>query len=259
MSQPHARPLRLPATLCGALLVGSLLLAGTARADLAEHLDYTWYPVPLQKGASLRDLLNAASPVHTDGRTYHAHTEWHVHWHYHYLPQPGGGCRIDSVHTTLTRDHYAARPCRSSHRGQLRVRHLPRCAEAPRTGPLRDRAQRRRGDRPGHPGTAFPGQLRRPCGHRRCIRQRGACQGAGHRGALRPRHRTRSHAGRRPQLIFSASPSAARPVPRWCLRRPCRWRAAAPLRSPRRPGRAGCSRRQAFRSHRRSSRGASVP
>ena len=102
MSQPHARPLRLPATLCGALLVGSLLLAGTARADLAEHLDYTWYPVPLQKGASLRDLLNAASPVHTDGRTYHAHTEWHVHWHYHYLPQPGGGCRIDSVHTTLT-------------------------------------------------------------------------------------------------------------------------------------------------------------
>jgi predicted secreted Zn-dependent protease len=102
MSQPRARPPRLLAAPCGVLLVGGVLLAGTGRADLAEQRDYSWYPVSLQKGASLRELLNAASPVHTDGRTYHAHTEWHVNWHYHYLLQPGGGCRIDSVHTTLT-------------------------------------------------------------------------------------------------------------------------------------------------------------
>jgi predicted secreted Zn-dependent protease len=102
MWQPRARPPRLLAAPCGVLLAGSMLLAGTARADLAERLEYSRYVVPMQKGRSLRELLNAASPVHTDGRTYHAHTEWHVDWHYHYTLQPGGGCRIDSVHTLLT-------------------------------------------------------------------------------------------------------------------------------------------------------------
>lgn len=79
-----------------------LLSAGTARAELTAHLDYQYYEVPAHRFMSLREELNAASPVHEDGRTFHAHTNWHVYWHFQYRELPGGGCAIDSAHTELT-------------------------------------------------------------------------------------------------------------------------------------------------------------
>jgi predicted secreted Zn-dependent protease len=84
------------------VLVAGMACLPAAHAELTEHLDYSYYEVPFYRGMSLRDLLNAASPVHGDGRTYHAHTDWHVNWHYQYRAPPGGGCAIESARTELT-------------------------------------------------------------------------------------------------------------------------------------------------------------
>ncbi|HEY2808257.1 MAG TPA: DUF922 domain-containing protein [Steroidobacteraceae bacterium] len=85
-----------------ALLYCTLLAFGVADADLTEQLDYTFYDVPVHKGASLGELLAAASPVHVNGKVYHAYTRWNVNWHYHYLRRSDGRCGIDSVATQLT-------------------------------------------------------------------------------------------------------------------------------------------------------------
>jgi predicted secreted Zn-dependent protease len=84
------------------LLAGGMACLRAANAELIEHLDYSYYEVPYYRGMSLRELLNAASPVHGDGRTYHAHTDWHVYWHFQYRRLPDGSCAIESAHTELT-------------------------------------------------------------------------------------------------------------------------------------------------------------
>jgi predicted secreted Zn-dependent protease len=85
-----------------ALLLGVVLICGSAGAELSEQLDYVGYEVPLRKGQTLHELLNAASPVRANGGIFHAYTQWHVDWHYHYQQAADGRCRIDSVHTQLT-------------------------------------------------------------------------------------------------------------------------------------------------------------
>ena len=59
------------------------------------------YEVPVQPGRTLRELLNAASPIRTDGRIFHAYTHWNIHWHFRTGVRPDGRCGIDSVHTDL--------------------------------------------------------------------------------------------------------------------------------------------------------------
>ncbi len=97
---PPQRPGR--ALPCLLALVAGIAGLRTAHAELVEHLDYSYYEVPFYRGMSLRELLNAASPVHADGRTFHAHTDWHVNWHFQYRRPAGGGCAIDSARTELT-------------------------------------------------------------------------------------------------------------------------------------------------------------
>ena len=86
----------------GALFLASLLRCAPAGADLSEQLDYRYYEVPMHGGASLRELLNRASPVRVNGGIFHAYTQWNVHWHYQYARQNDGRCGIDSVRTELT-------------------------------------------------------------------------------------------------------------------------------------------------------------
>lgn len=93
----HRRALR-----GGALLLGGLILCAPAGAELSEQLDYSYYAVPLHDGASLRELLNQASPVRVNGGVFHAYTQWNVHWHYQYAQQNDGRCGIDSVRTQLS-------------------------------------------------------------------------------------------------------------------------------------------------------------
>jgi predicted secreted Zn-dependent protease len=87
-----------------------MLLSGVAGADLTEQLDYSYYDVPVHKGQSLRELLNAASPVRSEGRTFHAYTKWNVNWHYQSKGLPSGRCGVDSVHTVLTATMTLPRP-----------------------------------------------------------------------------------------------------------------------------------------------------
>lgn len=86
----------------GALLLAGLLQGTPAAAELAEQLTYTHYEVPVHPGWSLRQALNAASPVRSNGAIFHAYTRWNVNWHYHYQRANDALCRMDSVHTTLT-------------------------------------------------------------------------------------------------------------------------------------------------------------
>jgi predicted secreted Zn-dependent protease len=82
------------------MLVG-VLSSGDAAADLSEQLEYTHYDVPVHPGMSLRELLNAASPIRSNGGIYHAYTQWHVNWRYHAERLPDGRCGIDHEHTSL--------------------------------------------------------------------------------------------------------------------------------------------------------------
>jgi predicted secreted Zn-dependent protease len=79
-----------------------VLLPAAVRADVSEQLDFSYYDVHMHKGMTLRELLNAASPVRSAGRTYHAYTKWNVNWHYQFVIRASGHCGIDSEHTVLT-------------------------------------------------------------------------------------------------------------------------------------------------------------
>ncbi len=95
---PHSPP---PAAR-RAFIATALLLAGSALAEVSEHLDYSTYEVPAHRGGSLRESLNEATPIHEGGRAFHADTRWHVAWHFHYRERASGGCEITDVATTLT-------------------------------------------------------------------------------------------------------------------------------------------------------------
>ncbi|MBS0579463.1 MAG: DUF922 domain-containing protein [Proteobacteria bacterium] len=81
---------------------GALLLSAPATADLSQQCSYESYEVPALKGRSLRQLLNAATPIREGGNPFHGHTAWHVDWHFQMMPLPSGRCGIDSVQTQLT-------------------------------------------------------------------------------------------------------------------------------------------------------------
>jgi predicted secreted Zn-dependent protease len=84
------------------LLLVALLYPLTGTAEVVVQREFTRYAVPVQAGRSLRELLNAASPIRSDGRTFHAYTKWHVDWRFQTRRMPSGRCGIDTVHTTLT-------------------------------------------------------------------------------------------------------------------------------------------------------------
>src|ERR1700687_25973 len=49
--------------------------AGHTQGD--DGPDYSYYVVTAVPGKSLQSLLNAASPIHRNGRVFYAHTDWH--------------------------------------------------------------------------------------------------------------------------------------------------------------------------------------
>jgi predicted secreted Zn-dependent protease len=58
--------------------------------------------VPALRGRSLREELNAATPIREGGSLFHGHTKWHVDWHFQTMLLPSGRCGIDDVQTQLT-------------------------------------------------------------------------------------------------------------------------------------------------------------
>lgn len=92
------------ATQSGGLFLLVLIAAGLPRgahADVQENLVTTEYAVAGSPSATLLQLLNAASPIRENGRTFHAYTKWYVSWRFRWNESVDGSCRISSVATRV--------------------------------------------------------------------------------------------------------------------------------------------------------------
>jgi predicted secreted Zn-dependent protease len=78
-----------------------ILLAGAARAEVTESLDYYDYTARPSRGQTLRQALDDASPIREDGELFHGHTKWHIRWAFKWWREADGRCRITSNRTTL--------------------------------------------------------------------------------------------------------------------------------------------------------------
>lgn len=87
-----------------AALLLTLLLCATAhgaRAAVTEEHEDRYYPVHMEPSYTLREALNAATPISVDGRRFHGHTRWTVRWTFRWWREPAGTCRITQVTTRL--------------------------------------------------------------------------------------------------------------------------------------------------------------
>lgn len=84
-----------------ALLLALACLAGPTRAEVLARLQTVEYPVRPAPGASLREALDAASPVRWEGRLFHADTRWQVRWTYRWFERGDGSCRITGARVEL--------------------------------------------------------------------------------------------------------------------------------------------------------------
>ena len=58
--------------------------------------------MPITEGQSLREALNAATPIRLDGKRFHGYTTWNVDWKFWWYSDAAGRCRITRVGTLLT-------------------------------------------------------------------------------------------------------------------------------------------------------------
>lgn len=85
-----------------AVLALALLLQQPACAAVVQDHVQRPYPVHLQPGQSLRQALQAATPIVVDGRRFHGYTRWNVRWNYRWWREASGRCRITEVTTRLS-------------------------------------------------------------------------------------------------------------------------------------------------------------
>ena len=69
-------------------------------AVFQEHAEQP-YTIAIAPGQSLREALNAATPVRHDGKRFHAFTAWNVTWNFWWRSNADGTCRITRVQTRL--------------------------------------------------------------------------------------------------------------------------------------------------------------
>ena len=89
-----------PGTRLTALLL-SCLLAPMARAEISDQLEFRYYAVQADARKSLLQVLQAATPIHENGRTFIGHTDRNIEWHLHWQDTARGTCRITDVHVSL--------------------------------------------------------------------------------------------------------------------------------------------------------------
>ena len=92
------RPTRVKRTaLLLALWTGAHCMHGQA-AVAEEHAERP-YPVSAQPGDTLRQALNAATPISVEGKRFHGYTRWNVRWTFRWQSDASGRCRITEVST----------------------------------------------------------------------------------------------------------------------------------------------------------------
>jgi predicted secreted Zn-dependent protease len=76
-------------------------VASTVRAEVVESLEEVTYTAHALRGQSLREALDAATPIRQDGKIFHGHTRWHIRWSFRWWREGDGRCRITANTTNL--------------------------------------------------------------------------------------------------------------------------------------------------------------
>ena len=63
---------------------------------------FSYYVATAVPDKSLQSILNAASPIHHDGKVFFGHTDWYVRWNMWWLEEPQGSCRITKVNAKVS-------------------------------------------------------------------------------------------------------------------------------------------------------------
>lgn len=84
-----------------ALLLALCTAAAGAQAAVAQEHAERPYPVYAQPSDTLRQALNAATPISVDGKRFHGYTRWNVRWTFRWQSDASGRCRITEVTTRL--------------------------------------------------------------------------------------------------------------------------------------------------------------
>jgi predicted secreted Zn-dependent protease len=82
-------------------VVAALVFLGAAQADVTEEHARRPYTVRAQPGETLRQALNAATPITVDGQRFHGYTRWNVRWTFRWWREASGRCAITEVTTRL--------------------------------------------------------------------------------------------------------------------------------------------------------------
>lgn len=87
----------------GPVIAAVLLLSAgpPSGAAVKEEFIQKPYTVRAQPRESLRDALNAATPITVNGRRFHGHTRWDVRWTFRWWREDSGRCSITEVTTRL--------------------------------------------------------------------------------------------------------------------------------------------------------------
>lgn len=82
--------------------IGCWSLASVGIAIDDEGPSYSYYVVTAVPDRALRSILNAASPIHHDGKVFFGNTDWHVQWNMWWSEQPRGSCKITRVEAKIS-------------------------------------------------------------------------------------------------------------------------------------------------------------
>lgn len=91
---------RRTAALGMACLAAALGALGAQAAVVEEHAERT-YAVYAEPSDTLRQALNAATPIRVGDQLFHGHTRWNVRWTFRWWREASGRCRITEVTTRL--------------------------------------------------------------------------------------------------------------------------------------------------------------
>lgn len=86
---------------CHAICLAALVCATAAQAAVNEENSQRPYTVRAQPDQSLRQALNAATPIKVNGQPFHGYTRWNVRWTFRWWREASGRCTITEVTTRL--------------------------------------------------------------------------------------------------------------------------------------------------------------
>jgi predicted secreted Zn-dependent protease len=84
-----------------AMAMAMLTAGAPSGAAVTEEVIQKPYAVRAQPDQTLRQAINAATPINVNGRKFHGYTRWNVRWTFRWWNEPSGRCKITEVSTRL--------------------------------------------------------------------------------------------------------------------------------------------------------------